>query len=882
VTANGFYKLELQTMAGDYVPGSLDYTIDVLDDRPPTIKFEKPGRDTKVTAVDEVFTQVQATDDFGVSSIDLTYSVNGGPEKTVALQSGGKRLREVVAGHTFFLEELSLKPGDLVSYYARAKDNSGSGQEAKTDIYFMSVRPFDQTYKQGDQAGGGGGGGGDDPGELTERQRQIVAGTFNVDRDRKTTSPNRLRENFATLNLAQGRVREAVETLARRIAERNITAIDTAFRIIADELPQAAKEMQLAEEHLLKRNSNDALPPEQRALQHLQRADAAFKEYQISRGGQGGGAGKSKESNAEDLADLFELDADKLRNQYETVERGSQQQQADNQVDETAEKLKQLASRLQQENERLKNGMRGQPGQQSGGGGASQRQLADEAEQMARQLERLTRENPQDPNNDKIAESARRLQDAANAMRRSATGANDGGVSQGASALDRLQEARRLLDQNRNARTARDLDDAVKKAEQIANDQRGISSDVDKLGKGAAAGSVNPSEAEQLIERKKALEGDVRQLESQLDRMRRDSQKDHAEASKKMQEAVTSMRENRLADRVQASQRLTRAVAQGRTSPEYAKQFESAISDGIEEVRQKVNEAAGASRGESANSDASKSLDRARDLVRGQESLSERMRQRRLGQGGDQRDSSQAGAQGARGAQGNQPGQSGQQGQQGSQAGQPGQNGQQQGQNGQQGQAGQQQGKNGQQGQGQQGQGQQGQSGQQGQGQGQGKNGQQGQAGQQGQGGQMGGGSQSNQQGPGGRLGGNNQGGVPNGQLSADDIRQFAREFRDQRQSAEALKKELQQMGVDPSDLNRMIDQMRQLESGKNYDDPIALEKLQESLIEGLKAFEFALRRQVEGNDKGRPVLGGAGDVPAGFRQMVDEYYRSLSKKPQK
>jgi hypothetical protein len=33
-------------------------------------------------------------------------------------------------------------------------------------------------------------------------------------------------------------------------------------------------------------------------------------------------------------------------------------------------------------------------------------------------------------------------------MRRSATGANDGGVSQGASALDRLQEARRLLDEN--------------------------------------------------------------------------------------------------------------------------------------------------------------------------------------------------------------------------------------------------------------------------------------------------------------------------------------------------------------------------------------------------------------------------------------------------
>ena len=89
-------------------------------------------------------------------------------------------------------------------------------------------------------------------------------------------------------------------------------------------------------------------------------------------------------------------------------------------------------------------------------------------------------------------------------------------------------------------------------------------------------------------------------------------------------------------------------------------------------------------------------------------------------------------------------------------------------------------------------------------------------------------------------------------------------------------------MGVDPADLKRMIDQMRQLENGKNYEDPIALERLQQSLIEGLKAFEFALRRQVEGADKGRPVLGGTGDVPASFRQMVDEYYRSLSKKPTK
>jgi hypothetical protein len=233
VTANGFYKLELQTMAGDFVPGSLDYTIDVLDDRPPTITFQKPGRDTKVTAVDEVFTQVQATDDYGVSNIDLHYSVNGQPEKTVVLQAGGKRLREVVAGHTFFLEELALQPGDLVSYYAVARDNGGNGQEAKTDIYFMSVRPFDQTYKQSSQAG-----------RWAEVAVTIRASSPSV-RGRwlpaRSTSiaiarhcrPIGCRENFATLNLAQGRVAKRSRRSPAASWSETSPRSTPAFRIIA-------------------------------------------------------------------------------------------------------------------------------------------------------------------------------------------------------------------------------------------------------------------------------------------------------------------------------------------------------------------------------------------------------------------------------------------------------------------------------------------------------------------------------------------------------------------------------------------------------------------------------------------------------------------------
>src|SRR5690606_23197920 len=142
----------------------------------------------------------------------------------------------------------------------------------------------------------------------------------------------------------------------------------------------------------------------------LQRAEALFREVQVAfeqqRGGGGGGGGAP---NAEDLADLFELERDKLQNQYETVQRGEQQQaQNQNEVDAALERLRELARRQEQENERLRQQAAMRQNQQGGGGGAqSQRQLAEETEEAARQLERLSRETQQP----QLEEVARRMQE---------------------------------------------------------------------------------------------------------------------------------------------------------------------------------------------------------------------------------------------------------------------------------------------------------------------------------------------------------------------------------------------------------------------------------------------------------------------------------------
>src|SRR5690606_5367036 len=157
-------------------------------------------RDEKVTSVDEVYLEAKAADDYGISRMELVYSVNGEPERSVPLY-GARPLKEVSAGHTLYLEEMDLKPGDFVSYYARATDSRGSEDATATsDIYFREVRPFGREYRQAERGGMGGGAGGQNAGvdgELSQRQREIIAATFNLVRDRERYDEKEFGENLA-------------------------------------------------------------------------------------------------------------------------------------------------------------------------------------------------------------------------------------------------------------------------------------------------------------------------------------------------------------------------------------------------------------------------------------------------------------------------------------------------------------------------------------------------------------------------------------------------------------------------------------------------------------------------------------------------------------
>src|SRR5712692_5163720 len=158
-----------------------DYFIEARKDAPPTVRIRKPGRDAKANPVEEVPVQIEAEDDFALQEVSLRYSVNGGPEKTVAIAGKGQKTAE---GKTLLsLEDFKLAPGDIVSMYAVAKDARNTSQ---TDMFFIEAQPYEREFTQSQQGGGGGGGEDDEAqGGISKRQKEIITATFNQIKDTK-------------------------------------------------------------------------------------------------------------------------------------------------------------------------------------------------------------------------------------------------------------------------------------------------------------------------------------------------------------------------------------------------------------------------------------------------------------------------------------------------------------------------------------------------------------------------------------------------------------------------------------------------------------------------------------------------------------------------
>jgi hypothetical protein len=304
IDKNGTYYIAI-TDHGELVRLTDVYRIEARKPGRPKVTINKPGRDITVTSIEEVTVAVSAESEYPLQEVDLHYSVNGQPEKIISMlrQKGAKQME---ASTLLLLEERKLVPGDIISFHATARDGKNS---TETGILFIQAVPFE--FGHPPQTGGGGGGQ-DQAEQISERQKDIIAATFDQLRD-DTRARASAAENGKSLAEAQANLRDQVQSIANRIVGIQPDGSDTAFQQLAKEMEAAAKLMSPASDKLRELSFQKALPAEQQALPHLLRAESTMRQIQGEIGSRGGGGGDGR-----DLASLFDLDLGNDKNQYHT------------------------------------------------------------------------------------------------------------------------------------------------------------------------------------------------------------------------------------------------------------------------------------------------------------------------------------------------------------------------------------------------------------------------------------------------------------------------------------------------------------------------------------------------------------------------------------
>ncbi len=393
--------------------------------------------------------------------------MNGGPEQQISLlpRAGSREAR----GNTVIsLESLKLVPGDVVSVYAQAAD---ARAQSRSQMVFVQADPYEREFSQSQAGGGGGGGGGaNDQMEISRREKEIIAGTWSQVDTRAAAA--RQAEQAKFLSDVQNTLRDQALSLSGRLQMRGLNEANEQFSAFQQEMNAAADAMTPAATQLAQSQWRQALPDEQKALQHLLRAEATFRQIQVAFGSAGAAAGGGG-SMGSDLASLSDLELDTQKNQYETAQSAAPSRQQNEQIDAALRRLDELARKQEDLAQQHPNAA----------DAASQRwqqeMLRRQAEELQRQLEQMAR-NGQSGQSAKgqgasaaaagtIRQAMNRLREAQESMRRAVDQRDTAGARR---AAEGLRDAMAALGGLQRNQSAGNLDALGRKAQELADRAR--------------------------------------------------------------------------------------------------------------------------------------------------------------------------------------------------------------------------------------------------------------------------------------------------------------------------------------------------------------------------------------------------------------------------
>ncbi len=501
------YTLRLTDANGKRNLFPAQYAIIPVPDSEPHITVQDPGRDVRANAVEEVLIAADVDDDYGVKAFGLVFFVGGGEAQTISLLDTPDA-RQSAGEHLLFLEDYSLQPGDVITYYLEAQD---ALQHAVTDMYFIEIIPFDQTYTQVSAAAGGQSG--RQQSGLVVSQQELIAATWRLVRERDTHEDyaGALRALIGAQSSLQRSIEERIQSTAFSLELRGNEMQQQTVRYLED----AVLSMGHAVEQLERDALRDALPTQRKALTALLRADAQNRENQVAQQqqrGQGGGMSATEER----MSELMDLELDISKDKYEVQQQRAQETQ---QFDDALRRVKDLARRQQD----LANLQRPETLQ-----GEDRKRFVDklrrDQEEVRQQLEQVARDMQQTEG--RMASALRNMREADRALRR---GNLDEAVQRQQQALRDLQQLQPDLQMATRGSRRAQLQALTDDLQDLSDREQRLAQDIEEL----ASRSTRPTEAEMrpLDDERLALVDALHQAMEEAARMEAQSQDPEMTAS---------------------------------------------------------------------------------------------------------------------------------------------------------------------------------------------------------------------------------------------------------------------------------------------------------------------------------------------------------------
>jgi hypothetical protein len=702
------YKVHLVDKEGRSNKLPAEIVVNVTRNRPPTVVMTQPSRDVRVSPVEELKLKAKIEDDFGLVRHGVSFTVAGQDPREIALKGPAPTLRRVQAEHLLDFESLKAAPDQLVTYFFWAEDVGPDGQPRRTsgDMFFAEVRHFEEIFRQGEQPPSGsaanedqeGGQNAEAAGKLAELQKEIINGTWKVIRRETRAKPSdKLADDGKLLKESQHSAIEQAAQLAEKLKDpASKASLEQATRFMKD----AEKQLTLVAESSSIKALSPALVAEQGAYQALLKLRA--REFEVIRNNsrqrqQGGRASAGSPSQSQ----LQQLELSNEENRYEEQstakaqqEKLTQREREQRETRQVLNRLKELAQRQNDLNERLKelqSALEAAKTAQAREEIEKQlKRLRDQQQQILRDTDELRERMEREENRERMADARQQIEQSREHVRQASEALEEGrvpqAVTESARAGRELNDLREEIRKGSSDRFTEEMTEMRGQARKLDEDQKKLTEQLD-------AWNARPQNSlRDTGERKQTREGlgqQGKQLDQLLDRMRRtvqDAEETEPLLAKELFDTVRKANEQKVADNLKVAEQLVDAgiAEEAATSTRRAGEGIEQLREGVERAAKNVlgDETAALRRAQGELEDLADQVNREIAQATGREPTDQDKdanppSQQRPGRTGPQTKAQTPGQPGEQAQQGQQGGQQAQQKQQDQQGGQQAQQGQQ-------------------------------------------------------------------------------------------------------------------------------------------------------------------------------------------------------------